>query len=245
MRFTQHIVFYADADDDVRGLIPDASNVTASGLIGGRILSFRDKPGRYVIQADFESAEAAETSNDRPETQEWAERLRAIAQSEINIAIGDKAPEEAPELNLGDMIIEAPGEAAVLVVSPADATVYYYMEGMNAPTGNFRNYGHRPRAVAIADRTLREEEPGVYSAKVKIPAAGTYDVAFLLDTPRMLHCFNVVAKADPELERLRMAYAVEYLLESRFPESRGGLAIVGSPFRQTADYKAKRDVCWV
>jgi quinol monooxygenase YgiN len=83
MRFTQHIVFYADDDDDVLDLVSSATNDASSGLIGGRVLRFREKPGRYVIQADFESLEAAEASNDRPETQEWAERLRAIARSEI------------------------------------------------------------------------------------------------------------------------------------------------------------------
>ncbi len=83
MRFTQHIVFFADSDDDVLELATGGDEAETSGLIGGRVLRFRDKPGRYVIQADFESLEDAEASNDRPETQAWAERLRAIAQSEI------------------------------------------------------------------------------------------------------------------------------------------------------------------
>ena len=75
MRFTQHIVFYADGDQDVLDLVSGGEG--AAGPAGIRVLRFREKPGRYVIQADFESHEAAEANNDRPETQEWAERLQA------------------------------------------------------------------------------------------------------------------------------------------------------------------------
>lgn len=83
MRFTQHIVFYADTDDDVLELVRSAGGAEGPGFLGGRVLRFRDKPGRYVIQADFESLEAAEANNDRRETQEWASRLGEVARSEI------------------------------------------------------------------------------------------------------------------------------------------------------------------
>jgi hypothetical protein len=36
-----------------------------------------------VIQADFESLEAAEANNDRPETQSFAARLGEVANGEI------------------------------------------------------------------------------------------------------------------------------------------------------------------
>ncbi len=114
---------------------------------------------------------------------------------------GPNAPGKTSDLGLASAISEAPGEAAVLVVSPSDNTVYYYMEGMNAPMGNFRNYGHRPRAVQVADRTLREEKDGIYHAKVRIPAAGTYDVAFLMESPSLIHCFNMNAERNPDLHR--------------------------------------------
>jgi len=118
---------------------------------------------------------------------------------------GPNAPGKTRDLGLASAISEAPGEAAVLVVSPSDNTVYYYMEGMNAPMGNFRNYGHRPRAVQVADRTLREEKDGLYHAKVRIPAAGTYDVAFLMESPSLIHCFNMSAERDPDLHRHAVA----------------------------------------
>ena len=123
---------------------------------------------------------------------------------------GSNAPGKTRDLGLASAIAEAPGEAAVLVVSPSDNTVYYYMEGMNAPMGNFRNYGHRPRAVQVADRTLREEKDGIYHAKVRIPAAGTYDVAFLLESPSLIHCFNMSAEPDPGLH-LTTAAELEFI----------------------------------
>jgi YVTN family beta-propeller protein len=112
---------------------------------------------------------------------------------------GAAAPGKAGDVSLASAISEAPGEAAVLVVSPGDNTVYYYMEGMNAPMGNFRNYGHRPRAVQVADRTVNEVQDGVYRAKFRVPAAGTFDAAFLMESPSILHCFDMAAERDPAL----------------------------------------------
>ncbi len=133
----------------------------------------------------------------------------------VTFPAGAKAPADAADLSIADGIAEAPGEAAVLVVSPADNTVYYYMEGMNAPMGALRNYGQRPRAVGIVDRALREKAPGVYAGEVRIPAAGTYDVAFLLDTPRLLHCFAFEAKPNPRIKVALKPLAVSYLLKQR------------------------------
>jgi YVTN family beta-propeller protein len=133
----------------------------------------------------------------------------------VSFQAGQKAPELTPELNLADVIVEAPGMAAVLVSSPADATVYYYMEGMNAPMGNFRNYGHRPLAVGVVDRALREKAPGVYSANVQLPEAGTYEVAFMMESPQILHCFGLVARPNPLMQDDAARLAVEYLVEDR------------------------------
>jgi len=98
-----------------------------------------------------------------------------------------------------DSIVQVPNENAVLVANPADKSIYYYMEGMAAPMGNFSNYGREPRAVLIVDRSLRESQPGVYSAVARLRGPGTYDVAFVLDSPRVVHCFQVQVDADPTL----------------------------------------------
>ena len=128
---------------------------------------------------------------------------------------GEAPPGNSRDLPVADAMMPAPGEAAMLLASPGDLTVYYYMEGMNAPMGNFRNYGHAPRAVSVVDRTLKEREPGVYSAKVRIPAAGKYDVALLLESPRMLECFEVMARPNPMLKPQFEPLAVEYLSKDR------------------------------
>lgn len=85
MRFSQHIVVYASSEEVLTDLMTawqDADAANAPGFLGGRLLRFRDKPGRYVIQADFESWDAAERNSERPETQSWAARLAAVIEDE-------------------------------------------------------------------------------------------------------------------------------------------------------------------
>ncbi|MGB8843464.1 MAG: hypothetical protein WCC64_20605, partial [Aliidongia sp.] len=41
------------------------------------------------------------------------------------------------------------------------------------------------------DRSLRQTAPGSYGAVVRLPRAGAYDLAVLLDSPRISHCFAV------------------------------------------------------
>lgn len=140
-----------------------------------------------------------------------------------SFAAGAVPPKNAGDLPLADSIASSSTEAAVLVVNPADSTTYFYMEGMNAPASNYKVYGSTARAVTVVDRSLKEVEPGVYAAKVKIPAAGRYDVAFLLETPQILHCFSVEAKADPLVKTDRVSFNIEYLVRDR-------TAKAGEPF---------------
>ncbi|HEX6202137.1 MAG TPA: hypothetical protein VF100_03970 [Thermoanaerobaculia bacterium] len=102
-------------------------------------------------------------------------------------------------------IVQAPGASAVLVANPADRAIYYYKEGMAAPMGHFVNYGRRPRAVLVVDRSLREVEPGTYRTEVILRRAGDYDLAFLLDVPRVVHCFDLTIAENPRLAAERRA----------------------------------------
>ena len=106
------------------------------------------------------------------------------------IPAGQSAPGTAAGLSIADSIIPAVKQAAAAyIVNQAEGTVSYYMEGMGAPMGNFRNYGSEARAIEIVDRSLAEVVPGVYRGRVKIPVEGRYDVAFMMDSPQFLHCF--------------------------------------------------------
>jgi YVTN family beta-propeller protein len=123
---------------------------------------------------------------------------------------GSASPDRAGELSLADTIAQASTEAAIFAVNPAENTTYFYMEGMNAPMGSFGNYGHSAQAVAVVDRSLKEIEPGVYSTRLRIPTAGRYDIAFLLDSPRVLHCFSAEVKENPALRKELGLLEIEY-----------------------------------
>ena len=116
-------------------------------------------------------------------------------------------------------------EAALLVANPSDGNVYFYMEGMVAPMATFRNYGHRPAALTIANRSLKEREPGVYSGTVRFPVAGKYDVAFLLDTPRIVHCFSEEVKENPAIAYTGPAVSIEHLTRERRVKAGEGVAV--------------------
>ncbi len=98
-------------------------------------------------------------------------------------------------------IVQAVGESAVLVANPWDQTVYFYMEGSAAPMGSFSNYSREPRAVMVVDRSLQEKEKGVYQTSVQLPKPGVYDVAFFMNTPRIVHCFQLKIAPNPALQR--------------------------------------------
>ena len=123
---------------------------------------------------------------------------------------GTGAPEGAGELSAADSITQAANEAAVFVQNPADGNTYFYMEGMNAPMGSYGGYGHKVVAATVVDRSLKEVSPGVYSGKVQVPVAGRYDVAFLLDNPRVLHCFSADIQPNLVVRRSMGAVAVEF-----------------------------------
>jgi YVTN family beta-propeller protein len=132
-----------------------------------------------------------------------------------SFATGSVPPKAAGELPLADSMAAANIDAAVLVVNPADNTTYYYMEGMNAPASNYQSYGAAARAVTVINRSLQETEPGVYTTKVRIPVAGRYDVALMVNAPRMIDCFSMEAKENPSLAAEKRRTVAEFLVASR------------------------------
>lgn len=126
---------------------------------------------------------------------------------------GQNPPGAANEFAAGaGAFAAAPEPGAMIFANPADQMIYYYSEGMAAPMGNFQNYGRVPRAVMIVDRSLREETLGVYSTTARLPKSGVYNVSVLLDSPRILHCFEVSAKSNPSIkEDEKTTFQIEYL----------------------------------
>lgn len=130
---------------------------------------------------------------------------------------GQTAPGKTSSRAVANTIVPAPEGNAVLVANPADKMIYYYTEGMAAPMGSFQNYRRDPRAVLVVDRSLRETMPGVYATTARAPQSGTYDVAFLLDSPRIAHCFEAPVEANPAIKQRKqpVALRIEPLLEER------------------------------
>ncbi len=143
----------------------------------------------------------------------------------MGFAAGAAAPQMAGDLPLANSVAFTSSEAAVFAVNPADNTTYFYMEGMNAPSGNYKVFGAIARAVTVIDRSLREEEPGVFVSTVKIPAAGRYDVAFMLETPELLHCFSATASANTLIAPPVGELALEYLQEDRITAAGAELSL--------------------
>jgi len=137
---------------------------------------------------------------------------------------GPQAPRLAGDLPLASSLAVSRDDNAVFVVNPVDNTTYFYAEGMNAPMSGYPNRGQVARAALVIDRSLREQEPGLYSARVRLPAAGRFDVAFLLNQPNIIHCFSTVVEPARDVASLPGVAKVEFLLDST-------TTAPGSPYR--------------
>jgi len=155
-------------------------------------------------------------------------RLAELGQDNKSIPVtripgGQIAPGQSPFRPGSDLMTTAPDPGTMVFANPADKQVYYYMEGMGAPSGSYQNYGRVPRAVRVLDRSLRETAPGVYTTDMRLDGSGRFDVAFLTDSPRIVNCFELAVKPNP-VEHPPLALEVEPLYkEHRLP--------VGTPTR--------------
>ena len=127
---------------------------------------------------------------------------------------GQVAPRNGSTPVHADSIVLAPEGNSVVIANAVDKSLYYYTEGMAAPMGNFQNYRREPMAALVVDRSLREIKPGIYSTTIKLPASGRYDVAFLNDSPRVSHCFDLSADVNPSLKEAKpVALRIEHQLK--------------------------------
>jgi len=132
------------------------------------------------------------------------------------VPLGSRNPGAYPYGAMADSISPTGEWTAVVAANPGDRMVYYYMEGMIGPMGSYSTYGRIPRAVGVVDRSVREIEKGVYAAKIRVPEAGNYNVAFLIDSPTVDQCFSFTAAANPLIEAKKEKYPVR--LEFLNPE---------------------------
>ena len=151
----------------------------------------------------------------------WMIPLSVVGREDQPVPVVDFTGGQTPvgranKLSIADGVVPAPEGSSVLVANPMDRTIYYYKEGMAAPMGSFQNYGREPRAVLVVDKSLSEEAPGIYSTNVKLEKQGTYDVAVFVDSPRMIHCFEVVVERHPDdAGQEKMVIQIEPLMEGR------------------------------
>lgn len=210
MRFTEdgRWGFVTNSLEDAVHIIDTASNRLAHTVPVGK------RPFQLVITRAFAYVRSLDSEKVTmiPLSELGREQTPAVTQ----FAAGTQSPSSAGTgIVVATSMAPALGEAAVMVANPSDGNVYFYMEGMVAPMATFRNYGHRPVGLEVINRSLKEIEPGLYKTNVRLPAAGKYDVGFMLQSPRMVHCFAAEVASNPALKRVGPALEIEHLLKSR------------------------------
>lgn len=138
---------------------------------------------------------------------------------------GSTAPKLAGNLPIADSMSAAKADAAIFVVNPVDNTTYFYMEGMNAPMAGYPNRGHAARAATVLNRSMKEVAPGEFTTRVRLPTAGKFDVAFILDQPRVLHCFAAEVKINPALERKYAAVHAAFQIDQPTVKARHAVPV--------------------
>lgn len=115
------------------------------------------------------------------------------------VPVGQQPPGATASLASANAIHSADTQQALVVANPSDDQVYFFPEGATAASGSFQGHTLRPRAATVVDRSLQEEAPGVYAARLRIPDAGHYTVALMLTDPVFVHCFEFDARPSPKL----------------------------------------------
>lgn len=171
------------------------------------------RPDQVAFTDDFAYVRAADSD------QVKMIRLAALGKDiDANIATfpgGQLPPSAANVTSFASAIVPAPEPKSVLVANPADRVVYYYSEGMAAPMGKFSAVRRSPKAALVIDRSLRETSTGVFTIRTTAPPAGRYDVAFFLNEPRVVHCFDWTVRPDPNARQLAEGVKIEPLLDKK------------------------------
>lgn len=140
--------------------------------------------------------------------------------SVLTVPVGDLPPDSSGTSTLANAISLTADKSALLISNPADDKIYYYLEGSQSPTGGYQGHTLLPRAVTVVDRSLKERSPGVYTGGIRIPQSGNFTVAFFLNDPKIVHCFQFTAKSNPEFSSSLTAFRPELtILNEELPKA--------------------------
>lgn len=122
------------------------------------------------------------------------------------IQAGRRPPAALPsQIGVAPMIAPLPGEDGVVVANAPDRMLYYYAEGAMAPMGTLDNHKRAPRALLVQDGSLRQSQPGFFTAPLAPLGSGRYDVVVMIDRPRHVRCLTVDLKGSREPTTARSA----------------------------------------
>lgn len=185
-------VFAANADEDKVHILDSSTNIIVQSVATGGYpyqIAFTDSFAYIRMAADEKLGLIPLAPLDSGKT--------VTLQS---VAAGRSVPGDAKHAETTAAIVPSPEGNGVLVTNPLDRAIYYYMEGMAAASGSFNNENNQPRGVLAVDKSMKEVAPGQYGTNARLPGvAGVYDVAVLLDSPRVWHCFSATVHAAPGL----------------------------------------------
>ena len=172
--------------------------------------------GRYPDQLSF--SEAFVYVRNRDSADVTLIQLAGLGGDEslpvARIATGLEAPGAARAGAGFGAVAALPEGGGALIANPADRTLYYYMEGMLAPSNTLKTYTAPPLGIRVYDRSLREAaEQGRYATTLSLDQPGIYDVPFYLPTPQMILCFEFQLGTD--------AGAPQQVSEARPPHMQG------------------------
>jgi YVTN family beta-propeller protein len=186
---------------------PDGRWGFAANPAGNQVFIFDTSTNRLVQTMTIENApfQIAFTDSEAYIRRRESEAVTLVPMAPLraeghSVGHGEFPAGEKPVAATGDTLagsmVAVPGEASMLLASPAEHAIHYYHEGMAAPTDSFDDLGHQPVALAIVDRSMRQTERGTYSTIARLPKPGVYDLTLLVDSPRVTHCFALDVSTD-------------------------------------------------
>lgn len=234
---------YAPAPDGRHAFVvnPRAGTLQVLDLDDGRVirtLSGAPEPDQVAFTATFAYVRAAGTP--AIAMIPLADPTAGAVGPHDYFPAGGAPPGSIERDRLGDLLVPQPGmHDALYAVNPAERMVYsyHYMEGMPVPHGGLTTYGFTPRSARVVSRRVRETEPGVYAATVRLERAGEYDLVFRVSEPLVLGCFPFTVARDPSRTSPRdLAISAETdgplrsgprALRFRVRRAEGGAAVTG------------------